>query len=306
MKIAVLMSTYNGEKYLKEQIDSILNQKTELKVVLIVRDDGSKDKTCDILEEYQRKKLLKFTKEKNIGASKSFLQLLYDNPGYDYYAFSDQDDVWKDDKIQKAYEQIKNVKTPGIYCSNCELVNDNLISIGRLTHRNRPNYSKESILTLTSCAQGCTTVMNNSFAKILQSKVVKGRFIMHDSLITCLCALTDSELVYDNNPSMLYRIHGKNVFGLATKKQHGVFGVMYSRVKEITTRRKIGMSEQIETILETYGDYINQDNLKLASLIVSSKKSIISRIKIITNKNLKGDTINSTITKKLRILLGNN
>ena len=99
MRVAVLMSTYNGEKYLNEQIDSILSQSGNFELSLLVRDDGSTDETINILNKYQNLGKLKWYSGKNLGPGKSFIDLLYKTHGYDYYAFSDQDDVWMTGKI---------------------------------------------------------------------------------------------------------------------------------------------------------------------------------------------------------------
>ena len=141
MRLAVLMSTYNGERYLVDQIESILGQKTDFEYSLIVRDDGSTDKTCDILKQYAAENKILFVKGENIGAAKGFMSLLIDNPGYDYYAFSDQDDIWNENKLQIGVDSIRAFSGPALYCSNCELVDSELNSIGRNTHRKRPTYS---------------------------------------------------------------------------------------------------------------------------------------------------------------------
>lgn len=92
--VQVVMSTYNGEKYLKEQIDSILSQEG-VDVRLYIRDDGSSDRTTDILASYQEHKNVKIEKGNNLGFAKSFLTALDECDEADYYAFSDQDDVWE-------------------------------------------------------------------------------------------------------------------------------------------------------------------------------------------------------------------
>lgn len=87
--VQVVMSTYNGEKYLKEQIDSILSQEG-VDVRLYIRDDGSSDRTTDILASYQEHKNVKIEKGNNLGFAKSFLTALDECDEADYYAFSDQ------------------------------------------------------------------------------------------------------------------------------------------------------------------------------------------------------------------------
>ena len=107
--IAVAMSTYNGELYIKEQINSILEQKN-VKVELFVRDDGSKDKTLGILETYGEKwNNIHFIKGENLGVGNSFMELLYSiGCEYEYYAFADQDDVWLPDKLNQGIAKIED------------------------------------------------------------------------------------------------------------------------------------------------------------------------------------------------------
>lgn len=107
MKIAVLISTYNGEKYIRDQIESIMSQKVDAQIDIIVRDDGSTDKTKDILEEYSKQKKLKWYTGENLKPANSFFNLLIQNETYDYYAFADQDDYWKNDKLRRAIEKIQ-------------------------------------------------------------------------------------------------------------------------------------------------------------------------------------------------------
>ncbi len=304
MRMAVLMATYNGEKYLRQQIDSILQQKTDIPFDLIVRDDGSKDATLEILESYSLQGSLKYYADKNLGAAKGFIQLLRDNPGYDFYAFADQDDVWEADKLQKGLNKISGVTGPVIYCANSVLVDENLQSLGRNTHRELPTYNLVSILCLACCAQGCTSVFNSALARVIQNHNVPEVFIMHDSLITCLCGLIGGTVIYDHEPSMKYRMHGKNVFGVVTAKQN-LWRVIKSRLKEITTKPKISMYVQAKNLLDTYNGEIPPENKRLCQTVIRSEHSLKARLQLVFDKNLKHDTLNKTVTKKLQILLGN-
>ena len=304
MKLAILMATYNGEKYLEAQLESILNQELDMPFDLIVRDDGSKDSTVQILEAYQKKGLLTYYTGENLGAAKSFIHLLRNAPGYDYYAYADQDDVWHKDKLSKGLKAIADIEGPALYCTNTALVNSDLESLGRNTHREKPTYNLVSMLCLASCAQGCTSVFNNALAKVVQEHEVPNVFIMHDSLLTCLCALIDGAVIYDHIPSMQYRMHGSNVFGMTTAKQ-GVLRVIRSRFKEITTKPKVSMYTQARNILTTYTDLIPAENQAICNTVIRSEKSLGARLRLVFDKNLKHDTVNKTITKKLQILLGN-
>ena len=97
-KLTILMSTYNGQQYLDKQLKSIYNQRNieDYDVSIIVRDDGSQDDTVRILGSWSDRMNIIVYREKNVGARESFYWLIKNAPESDYYAFSDQDDIWKD------------------------------------------------------------------------------------------------------------------------------------------------------------------------------------------------------------------
>ena len=126
-EILVLMSTYNGEKYITEQIESIENQKLDIPLNILVRDDGSKDNTVNILNKLNEKyKNIKVLQEENIGCNASFFKLFKIAEGYKYYAISDQDDIWLEDKLQRGINKIRkeNIFIPILYGS-CSYLMDN-------------------------------------------------------------------------------------------------------------------------------------------------------------------------------------
>ena len=114
MEVMVLLSAYNGEKYLDTQLQSLREQIYE-HVRVIVRDDGSTDNTIKILEKWHNKypEWLTWYSGTNIGYKKSFITLLYDAPESDYYAFCDQDDFWKEDKWNRPEKRPPPRKLPG-------------------------------------------------------------------------------------------------------------------------------------------------------------------------------------------------
>ena len=122
VSVNVLMSTYNGEKYLSQQIESIINQKGNFDLRLIIRDDGSTDSTPEILEKYAKKypKIISYYLEGNKGYNFAFFELLRFSPQADFYAFSDQDDVWIENKLDFAIKALQsaNNNIPLLYsCS---------------------------------------------------------------------------------------------------------------------------------------------------------------------------------------------
>ena len=102
--VVVLMSTYNGEKYIKEQIDSIFAQTYQGRITILIRDDGSSDATKETVQALAKSDLrdVVFIEGENCGPQKSFLNLIQSAPEASWYFFADQDDVWDDDKIEIA------------------------------------------------------------------------------------------------------------------------------------------------------------------------------------------------------------
>ena len=122
-KVCVLLSTYNGEKFLEKQLNSLFSQ-TYKNFDLLIRDDGSNDNTINILEKYK----INYLKGKNIGVIKSFFKLLEIalNKGYEYFLFCDQDDIWELDKIEKQlfFISSKNQKLPILVHSDMQIIDE--------------------------------------------------------------------------------------------------------------------------------------------------------------------------------------
>lgn len=213
--VVVVMSTYNGETYLREQIDSILNQEG-VKVVLLVRDDGSTDKTVDILREYEKKEQLAILSGENLGVGNSFMELLYQAPQGDYYAFADQDDIWLPKKLITAVQMLDTKKIPCVYASN-QIVSDALGNEKGYRFQNQPPVSLFQIIDRSQLS-GCTMVMNRQLYDLLveekrrpAKQLLKKR--IHDVWVLAAGA-TCGEIIYDSKSYILYRQHGNNVVGV--------------------------------------------------------------------------------------------
>ena len=217
-KICVMLSTYNGQKYLKEQLDSLLNQKN-IDVTIMVRDDGSTDGTQDILNEYKEKGVQWYQGE-NVRPAKSFLDLINSAPETEYYAFCDQDDYWQENKLYAAVELMEksnqdNTK-PVFYYSNVNVVDAQLNLI------NKSNIDKKGVdnikrVMMSNSAIGCTVVMNK--ALIEQLKKAKPSYVyMHDWWAYAVCLALGGKIVFDENAYISYRQHGNNCLGFDKKK----------------------------------------------------------------------------------------
>lgn len=300
MKVAVLMSTYNGEKYLKEQIDSILKQKGDMEIHLWVRDDGSVDDTITILQKYEAKGQLNWYSGDNLGPAKSFLDLVKHCEGYDYYAFADQDDFWKRGKILAAVQKLGVSDQPMAYFSNAELVDENLQSLGRSVYKKRP---KLDFYTLT-CAGGilgCTTVFNAKLAELIQDKEMPELVNMHDFYVHELCLAQGGTILYDRRSSMKYRQHGNNVVGVS----HGFLGTIQGRIKDIRKKQKIGIADQAQSICNLYENELSADKYRWMKKISCYREKRWNRIRLAFSLRTRYVNYNMGLKIRLSILLGN-
>ena len=166
-RVAVAMSTYNGARYLQEQIETILAQKG-VQIELFIRDDGSGDDTIDIIKTFREKNhnihLLQGT---NVGVGNSFYRLLYKIPGeFDYYAFADQDDIWDDYKMSRAIDLLQ-YSGASLYASNQECVDAAGNSMGfRYTKEEDLHLTPLSIMSKNMLA-GCTMVFPKRTYEVL-------------------------------------------------------------------------------------------------------------------------------------------
>ena len=273
--VTVLMSTYNGEKYLAEQIESILNQKN-CKVNLIVRDDGSSDNTCEILEQYQKNKLLTWYSDgENLRPAHSFLRLLANAPDSDYYAFADQDDYWMPDKLSRAVDSLSGKNDiPAVYYANAELTDAKLNSFHQTVYKGK---QFPSLLTTLCCSNimGCVMVFNRRIRDIFcQRSVEELKIGMHDYFIAQLCNACGGEVVYDDQVVIKYRQHGRNVVGYQGIKKQSVFKRVASRIMQTY---EITIDHDAANLL-LYEEFIKDENLELVKKVRDYKKSMLTRI----------------------------
>lgn len=270
--VAVLMSTYNGGKYIREQLDSIFKQE-DVNVVLYVRDDGSTDDTIKILERYRDNHSVVIVQDgENVGPGESFMRLVYqyaDVPDIEYYAFADQDDIWLEDKLKIAIESITAHKDnkPVLYTSNQYIYIDGENKGDR--HKDIQRIDLISHMTRNTIA-GCTFVFNKRLAQLVaradkpEQRIIKYR--LHDSWIM-LVAILCGKVVYDTTSHMLYRIHSENVVGvrkLSVKKRLDRLKRYFvkrddANLRMITAQELLRLFPQMsggeKEVLQLYADY---------------------------------------------------
>lgn len=300
--VTVLMSTYNGQSYLSEQLDSILNQ-TYDEVNLLVRDDGSTDNTIQILKTYANINIsrMKWYQGDNLGCGKSFFQLVLDAPISDYYAFSDQDDFWENDKLQKAIDVISQYPQdiPALYCSKANPVNENL---EQYQYREIPmdiTPSFGNALTM-DIAPGCTFVFNKKLL-IEFRKMDINDIDIHDWSLYRVVTAMGGIVYYDKTSYIKYRQHSKNVIGYqSTVIQHWKGRIKRFKNKEYRTIRH----QMAKNIKKVYYDKMPEENKIMLDTFVNYKKSFKAKIKLLHMKEFKMAKKSDNIILKILIILG--
>lgn len=219
--VEILLATYNGEKYLSDQIDSLLSQTVE-NWTLLVHDDGSTDRTVSIIDLYQRKYPDKifFIEDgiRNGGAKNNFSHLL-SLSNASYIMFCDQDDVWMPNKVEVALEKMLEIEVkfpdrPILIHTDLQVVDKhlNLISNSMFDYqRISKNISKLEDILIQNNVTGCT-MMLNSHAKSISLPIPKGA-IMHDWWIAAQVILNNGALIFIDRPTIFYRQHDSNSIG---------------------------------------------------------------------------------------------
>lgn len=216
MTVAILMSTYNGERYLQEQINSIIDQSYS-DWHLYIRDDGSTDRTAEIIDRYTKQDpRITFCNQKhieNLGVTKSFMQLLSMTDA-SLYMFSDQDDVWKKDKVRlsvKAMSKNTDADQPACVFTELQVVDKNLAPL-KLMNNDDVWFDFPHFL-FGNCVTGCTMMINQQLKAKLKLNLTKiDNIYLHDWWIALITSAL-GKLIYVKEPTILYRQHDNNVEG---------------------------------------------------------------------------------------------
>ncbi len=269
-KILVLVSTYNGEKFLQAQLDSLIAQKlpNNYELGILVRDDGSTDSTTKILEDYKSRGYLDWYTGKNLKPAKSFWDLVQNAPDAEYYCFCDQDDVWYEDKIARAVDALnkENGEQPLLYCSNVMIADGDCNPIRPFIGDN-VNYTDFAHSLIYSLAPGCTMVFNHSARCEFMKYDMNEEFeIIHDWLAHKISAML-GKFIYDPIPSMNYRQHGNNVIG--TQKS-GIVG-FFKKVKRGLGKNASIRSLSAKSLINVYGERVDAEKLHLLEMVANYK-----------------------------------
>lgn len=289
-KISVAMAVYNGEKYIEKQLISILNQ-TRLPDEVIICDDGSKDRTVDIIENFIDIHSLSnwklYSNKSNVGFSKNFYNSIKKTTG-DIIFLCDQDDIWHEDKIKKMEKIFVANKKIKALVSSFDLINENGMGINiKLSNKKSNNniikykvksklekISKDTIF-LYNISPGCTM----AFTKDIKDIYLKNTNCncIHDWEISMLAALSDG-LYYLDLPLIDYRIHSKNAVGLGGILENS--GRKKALNREYREKNAEKVYRYLSAFKECYNSYIQ--DLKIDRHIEFTKE----RLRALKDRNL--------------------
>lgn len=243
--IDILLPTYNGEKYIKEQLDSILSQDYQ-KIRLLISDDCSKDNTVSILKEYEQKdsRIKVFLQEENLGVIRN-IEFLLKQVQSDYYMLADQDDVWLSEKVSKSIEKLKEENADLVF-GDLKVVDQNLQEIYPsfndfmlLSDKIQKYLSTNKLNYLYNCVTGCTILSKKSVIEKALPLPKNSKYMLHDHWIGLVASL-HGKIAYLKEPYILYRQHGNNEVG-AQKVTHTMSN--FREVRELFIEVKLGVFE---------------------------------------------------------------
>ncbi len=292
-KVLVIMATYNGQKYLREQIQSILGQE-KVRVSLLVRDDNSNDRTCNILENYQNQGKLEWYTGIHLNVTKGYFDLMKKAVSYnvDYIAFSDQDDVWDKDKLYVAVQALEkfNENIPSLYYCGQRLVDSNLKPIAN--HELNRQRSLKTRFILSDFA-GCTGVFN----KRLLNEVIgyePNYMLMHDTWILKICLALGGSVVVDSGCHMNYRQHDSNAVGLGRN-----LPAYLKQVRQYLNEYKVEL--QMRELLKGYGNRMVPEYKELAEACCNYRTDKEARKMLLNKRNVNFCTKGLNVTYRLKI-----
>ena len=306
-RVLVLMATYNGERYLEEQIESILSQQG-VNVSLWISDDCSTDSTYEICKKYAVKhsnvRVSQNTSNKRV--ARNFMDMVYeaDAGQFDYFAFSDQDDVWFPQKLSHAIELIKcSGLGPRLYYSDVLDVDVALKNGRREIAPFRQFASSLKLVLVLNWVLGCTMVFNSEFLLVVQRYRPPAFPRNHDGWLH-LIGVACEWVVPDYDSAQIYRrITGGNVVG---ESSLGTFS--FSRIvngyKMAFIDRTRDHTESARYVLEGYSDLMPSRNLKIISEFIEMGSSFTGRLNMALDEGFRGPQGVENILYMIKMVLG--
>ena len=303
-RICILMSTYNGERFILEQLSSLFSQKVDADILIYIRDDGSQDKTIERIKQFRAIKdsdiEIIFSKGNNVGVHRSFLEVLYSAPEADYYAFCDQDDYWKDNKLQIALSYLYDKQEPALFYSGYEVVDHSLKHICNESITGQTSTSVIQIL-FQNRVPGCVMVFNRQ----LRCEIMKARSVesvrMHDGYVLCIAYITGI-ILHDHRCLIQYRQHSSNALGYRSKHK-SVKDWIKEKFKLLREGDGYDMACVAGCLYNTFGNVCTEKQKSDLKMISEYKHVFLQKLHLLSSRDIRSvSNKSSTISIFCRIL----
>lgn len=299
VRVEVFLSTFNGERYLKEQLGSILNQEGNFDLQLFIRDDGSTDQTCEILKEYESNQHVRVIYGSNIGINASIMNLISTTDlTSDFYAFADQDDVWFPNRMQKAIDdlQANPSDTPVLWTCNELLTDAELQVYGTLSTSKYLGDFRNAMIQ--NKVPGHTQVMNRAMISKLMKYPAEWMYLYDRVFYMTACAL--GEVIYHAEPCGFYRQHQHNEVGYDNNMLHH----FWSRFRLFLKGRYINNANQLYYFHQYFKYDLKECDKNEIVYFLESRASLWKRLRYSITNNVKCDTIYEYTLFRLAYILG--
>lgn len=300
-KLAIILCTKNGERFLNEQLDSIENQDYK-SFDLFISDDSSSDRTLEIIHSFKKKSKINkifILEGPSNGFALNFMKTLNKIKNrYDYFAFSDQDDIWLSNKIRSAVDVLRslNNELPNLYCSRAIYINEKGNKIGMSPLFNKPPSFRNALVQ--SIAGGNTMVFNSLSAEALAEINLNFEVISHDWLLYQIVSGSNGKVIYDQNPKILYRQHSKNIIG----SNNNLLSI-FNRVLLMLRGEFAGWIKSNEFHLERHAKITAKNKLIIESFKKLSSWNIFERLFIFFKIGLYRQTLFGNVSMLVAVLL---
>ena len=291
--VDIIMATYNGSKYIEQQIDSIISQ-TYTNWRLYIRDDGSTDNTVEIikryLKKYKNKIILIEDEKKGLGSKMNFAELMKYVES-DYCMFADQDDFWLEDKVEVSLKKMKELENklidkPILVHSDLKVVDENLNIINEsfFKYQNiNPEHNKLNNLFVWNTVTGCTAMLNRELIRLCKN--IPENCVMHDWWIA-LVASSMGMIYTIRDQTILYRQHSNNTLGaVGYEKKINISRVLDKIKNGKYTNYFNDIFKQVESFYLQYNNVLPKYNKELTEKFIKLKKQNLLQRKISVIKN---------------------
>lgn len=291
--VVVIMSTYNGENYVEDQINSILNQ-IGVNVLLYIRDDGSSDGTPKILSRFNsRHNNIIISLENNLGFRNSFFKALKDAPMGDYYSFSDQDDIWFHDKLLKTINLFSENDEFVLGFKNAIITNNELKPYGYLFKADK-KLLDSSLTFIDAVGYGFVLVFDNKL-RDCACRINELIPISHDILIGAIASYF-GKIRWDTEPVAFYRRLPNSL------SRNKFFKTLFHRIGSMIFDNGVNPL-CAELFLKYYSDLLNEKSKKQLMDFKLYRRNLTSKLALLKNKELRYKGIDGWIALKFKILI---